>query len=72
MVVPWPEVEEKHDQHDRRLVDGLVSTGRHLYQLGIKGKNKGEKGRDEGEGYCESDEIWMVLPNETKTKLFIG
>ena len=65
MLVPWPEVEENANQHARRPVDTGPGFGK-------KGKNKGEKGREEGEGYCEIDEIWMVLPNEAKTKLFIG
>ena len=40
--------------------------------LGEEGENKGKVGRDEGEGYCESDGYWMNLLNEAKTKLFIG
>ena len=59
MDVPWPEMEEQHDQADCRPVDGLASTGRRCSELGKRGENKGEGGEMEGEGYCESGGIWM-------------
>ena len=47
----------KTDQHDRRPVDGNVSTGRHCFRSREQGE-KGEKwGEMEGEGYCESGGI---------------
>ena len=40
--------------------------------LGNKGRKGREMGRDEGEGFCESDgSEWFSL-KEAKTKLFIG
>ena len=71
----WKNSSKQLDQHDRRPVDGLVSTGRHCLVAREKGKNKGEGGEMEGEGYCESGGIWMewiVIPKEATTKLYIG
>ena len=36
------------DQHDRRPVDGSMSTGRHWYRAWGKGEKQREKGRDGG------------------------